>query len=143
MSERKQLNLRMDDQGELLEAVKARAKEERITVKEFVIAAIQNALQQPLTSQPTQTSQNDLQIELMEELHSRDERLDNLEQLVAVLAGAIARLSESATPPHSQLPNPDLPYPDEHTDKEISRMTVWKQWETVCTDTIQDLRWEV
>ena len=102
MAVRAQLNLRMDDQCELLAAVKARAKEERITVKDFVVKALKDALHVPSTSQSSQPSLSELhdlkeringvQIGLMGELRKRDAQLKEQQFLIAELASAVARL---------------------------------------------------
>jgi hypothetical protein len=107
-SERKQLNLRMDDCGDLLDAVKERAKQERITVKELVIDALERRLRIPLadvTSPPSPTSQVVTQAQLNNhtaELKTRisDARLATMAEIkkrdasIAELASALARLEE-------------------------------------------------
>ncbi|BDI20892.1 hypothetical protein ANSO36C_66940 (plasmid) [Nostoc cf. commune SO-36] len=93
---RPQLNIKFDGEGEkeLLEAVKARAQLERISLKEFVLDALKNRLRVPLSTQssPVLTKGelgelkrriDDNQIGLMGEIRKdRDQ--------IATLAAAIA-----------------------------------------------------
>ncbi|WP_414519792.1 hypothetical protein [Nostoc sp. PCC 9305] len=96
---RPQLNIKFDGEGEkeLLEAVKARAQDERISLKEFVLDALKNSLTVHLATQPTQPKPAvtkpevdelkrrivDIQISLMGEV-SKDRKQ------IAALAAAIA-----------------------------------------------------
>ncbi|MFN6538254.1 MAG: hypothetical protein RM021_018160 [Nostoc sp. EkiNYC01] len=65
---RPQLNIKFDGEGEkeLLEAVKARAQDERISLKEFVLDALKNRLTVPLLVQSTQAKPTISKVEVDE-----------------------------------------------------------------------------
>jgi hypothetical protein len=65
---RPQLNIKFDREGEkeLLEAVKARAQDERISLKEFVLDALKNRLTVPLLVQSTQAKPTISKVEVDE-----------------------------------------------------------------------------
>ena len=65
---RPQLNIKFDGEGEkeLLEAVKARAQDERISLKEFVLDALKNRLTVPLLIQSTQAKPTISKVEVDE-----------------------------------------------------------------------------
>ncbi|YAF99190.1 MAG: hypothetical protein AB3A66_30230 (plasmid) [Nodularia sp. CChRGM 3473] len=95
---RPQLNIKFDGEGEkeLLEAVKARVQDERISLKEFVLDALKNRLKVHLSTQPKASVTKgevdelkrriaDTQISLMREVRKDREQ-------IAALAAAIASI---------------------------------------------------
>lgn len=143
-----QLNLRMDDDPELMAAIKTRAKEERITVKELVLDAIKKRLQQPLPT-PNPPSKNELHelkeringvsIGIMGEMRKRDEQLAKHEESIYELASAIARL-EQIIDEMIPVRAPRIPIID-LTDDQVDKLPPWKQWEAECTDLVYGLSW--
>lgn len=95
---------------------------------------------EPLPPAVTRTEFEDLkkrisgtQVGLMNEIRKRDDQ-------IAALAEVVARLDSADSDPIP--PALDSISPSDLTDEEIEKLTPWKQWEAVCTDMIDDFRWE-
>ncbi|MBD2731725.1 hypothetical protein H6G96_36995 [Nostoc sp. FACHB-892] len=104
---RPQLNIKFDGEGEkeLLETVKTRAQDERISLKEFVLDALKNRLRVHLATQSTQSTQStqpkpavtklevdelkrrivDIQISLMGEVRKDRKQIAALAQAIALI----------------------------------------------------------
>ncbi|MEH2078613.1 MAG: hypothetical protein V7K89_00930 [Nostoc sp.] len=98
---RPQLNIKFDGEGEkeLLETVKTRAQDERISLKEFVLDALKNRLTVPQATQSTQPKPAlpkpevdelkrrivDIQISLMSEVRKDRKQIAALAQALALI----------------------------------------------------------
>ncbi|RCJ31065.1 hypothetical protein A6769_31930 [Nostoc punctiforme NIES-2108] len=101
---RPQLNIKFDGEGEkeLLETVKTRAQDERISLKEFVLDALKNRLTVHQSTQSTQSTQPkptvtklevdelkrrivDIQISLMGEVRKDRKQIAALAQAIALI----------------------------------------------------------
>ena len=95
---RPQLNIKFDGEGEkeLLEAVKTRAQDERISLKEFVLDALKNRLTVSLPTQPKPAVTKgevdelkrriaDAQISLMSEVRKDRKQIAALAQAIAMI----------------------------------------------------------
>lgn len=98
---RPQLNIKFDGEGEkeLLETVKTRAQDERISLKEFVLDALKNRLTVPQSTQSTQPKPAlpkpevdelkrrivDIQISLMSEVRKDRKQIAALAQAIALI----------------------------------------------------------
>ncbi|MEH2220703.1 MAG: hypothetical protein V7K72_27055 [Nostoc sp.] len=101
---RPQLNIKFDGEGEkeLLETVKTRAQDERISLKEFVLDALKNRLIVHLATQSTQSTQPkpavtklevdelkrrivDIQISLMNEVRKDRKQIAALAEAIALI----------------------------------------------------------
>lgn len=96
MKDRKQLNLRLDNEGELLEEIKEAARLQNISLNQFVINALKLSLGQPIES-----ARQGLDVVL--------DRVENLEKSVQSLHVQVAQLGEEkAQPIQSTSPGADL-----------------------------------
>jgi hypothetical protein len=136
---RPQLNIKFDGDGEkeFLETVKARAEDERVSLKDFVIDALKMRLAKSKeSSQSTQPTPSLSKGELQEfsrrlanvELSLRSEIRKDREQ-IALLASAIAQIEHRLD---STLPL--SPPVDEHQAREDrqARQSTWREWEEHC-----------
>jgi hypothetical protein len=98
---RPQLNIKFDGEGEkeLLETVKTRAQDERISLKEFVLDALKNRLRVPQSTQSTQPKPAvtksevdelkrrivDIQISLMGEVRKDRKQIAALAEAIALI----------------------------------------------------------
>ena len=111
---RPQLNIKFDGEGEkdLLDQVKARANQERLTLKEFVIDALKLRLAAQVSTQATQarpsvtkTEFEALKKKVLDQAISTSIEFKKDRQQIAVLAEIIAsmqaRLDEIAPMPHA------------------------------------------
>lgn len=136
---RPQLNIKFDGEGEkeFLETVKARAEDERVSLKDFVIDALKMRLAKSWES--TQSTQPSPSRE-SGELHEFSRRLANAElslwgeirkdrEQIALLASAIAQI-EHRLDSTASLPSPV----DEHQAREDrqARQSTWREWEEHC-----------
>ena len=144
---RPQLNIKFDGEGEkeLLETVKTRAQDERISLKEFVLDALKNRLTVPQSTQSTQSTQPkpavtkpevdelkrrivEIQISLMGEV--RKDR-----KQIAALAEAIA-LIESRL---DVLDPPNIVIVEEDSQARQSRQR--ETWENDAVDFLKAISW--
>jgi hypothetical protein len=138
---RPQLNIKFDGEGEkdLLETVKARAIDERLTLKEFVIDALRLRLEAKAPSQSTQASRS-IPTVTKGELDEFRRRIANSEMAlrgeirkdrdqIAMLAGAIAAIEarlDGIVPP-----SPSVDDTDDTQDSQ-ARQSNWREWEEHC-----------
>ncbi|MFN6474375.1 MAG: hypothetical protein RMY36_032480 [Nostoc sp. SerVER01] len=149
---RPQLNIKLDGEGEqeLLESAKARAQNERISLKDFVL----DALRMRLASKPKESTHapQPIPFATKAQLDEFSRRLASVElalraeirkdrEQIALLAGAIAqiehRLDSTASPPIDE----DRSTGDSQARQPISEAGVWGTWGSDAMEFLDTVQW--